>query len=422
MIVSTEIAEELSAIQTYREVLMPDYALISIVSEQAMPNVMAVLQDDRHFGYLDFIVSADARNEQAYDRTFDRIYKRLEAFLVSQDRMVTRRPPVHPYDLAAVLKTCQDAIDIQREAGREVIFNITGGTKVMATAAYLCAQRNGIEVIYVESRDRYLITFPPPDDFGQALATGALASSRRHFIEDRFHAIDVPAYVALYGRQVASSIAVDNLTRAQIEQARSVVRHYSTVRPQLARLQQEITRAHSDHSIAWPFRLVLHRLSRQQRAALGEMASHDLVTWDDTSGTLSCDKEQASFLKGGWLEVFTLYSLATSGWCHDVRGNVKLEGMDGEWDIMLTANAKLAIIECKSDATLSEQFGKIRAVQRDLGGPYAYSFFVRSGAANKGLTNLAGLYGISKVIDCENLPRVADIVAETMGIERRTAR
>ena len=114
--------------------------------------------------------------------------------------------------------------------------------------------------------------------------------------------------------------------------------------------------------------------------------------------------------------MFVLDKLSTSELFHDVRGNVKIKGWDGECDVMLTVNAQLAIIECKSNAQLSEQFGKIRALQRDRGGLYGRSFFIRSGERLDAVHKLAEFYGIDRVIDAEDLPRLSEIIAQHMGV------
>lgn len=188
---------------------MSKFALISLISDQPMPNVMAVLQREQseqaeqRFTHLEFIVSADKNDLSKYDRRFDEICKRLETFFENRGYIVSRRPPVDPYNIKAALKACQQAIDALKEKGY----------------------------------------------------------------------------------------------------------------------------------------------------------------------------------------------------------------------VMLTVNAQLAIIECKSDATLSEQFGKIRALQRDRGRLYGRSFFIRSGERQEVVHKFAEFYGIDKVIDAGDLPRLSEIVAQNMGIQ-----
>src|SRR5438876_255645 len=174
---------------------MSKFALISLISDQPMPNVMAVLQREQseqaeqHFTHLEFIVSADKNDLSKYDRRFDEICKRLETFFENRGYPVSRRPPVDPYNIKTALKACQEAIDALKEKDYEVVFNITGGTKLMSLAAYLCAQYNRIEAIYVESRDRFLISLPPARDLAGPLAIESFETDRKPLQQELFRVI-----------------------------------------------------------------------------------------------------------------------------------------------------------------------------------------------------------------------------------------
>jgi hypothetical protein len=235
--------------------------------------------------------------------------------------------------------------------------------------------------------------------------------------------IDVPSYIALYGKEIHTSIQFDDLPWDQVNKARSIGQYYATLRSRLNRLQDEIKKAYREKRVTWPFQIELKNLTRIEREALECFDANGILSWDSTQHILSCERAQATFLKGKWVEVFVLDKLATSELFHDVRGNVTIKDWDGECDVMLTVNAQLAIIECKSDATLSEQFGRIRALQRDRGGLYGRSFFIRSGERQEVVHRLAEFYGIDKVIDAGDLPRLLEIVAQNMGIQlaNRTA-
>ena len=402
---------------------MSKFALISLISDQPMPNVMAVLQREQseqaeqRFTHLEFVVSADKNDLSKYDRRFDEICKRLETFFENRGYIVSRRPPIDPYNIKAALKACQEAIDALKEKGYEVVFNITGGTKLMSLAAFLCTQYNRIEAIYVESRDRFLISVSPAEDLISAIATDSFETERKPLQEELFRVIDVPSYIALYGKEIHTSIQIYDLPQNQINKARIIAQYYATLRNRLNHLQTEITHAFATRTVTWPFRLELKKLTRLEREALECFDANGIFSWDSTQRILSCERGQIAFLKGKWLEVFVLDKLSTSELFHDVRGNVTIKGWDGECDVMLTVNAQLAIIECKSDATLSEQFGRIRALQRDRGGLYGRSFFIRSGERQEVVHRLAEFYGIDKVIDAGDLPRLSEIVAQNMGIQ-----
>lgn len=403
---------------------MLKFALISLISDQPMPNVMAVLQREQseqaeqRFTHLEFIVSADKNDLSKYDRRFDEIGKRLETFFKNRGYIVSRHPPVDPYNIKTALKACKETVDTLKEKGYNVVFNITGGTKLMSLAAYLCTQYYQIEAIYVESRDRFMISVSPEGNLFDAIGTDSLETERKPLQEELFREIDVSSYLALYGKEVDTSILIDDVPRDQVDKARIIAQYYAILRNRLKYLENEIRVAYNKtRAISWPFQLELKKLTRAEREALECFNANDILSWNSAQNILSCDSTQRTFLKGKWLEVFVLDKLSTSGRFHDVRGNVKIKGWDGECDVMLTVNAQLAIIECKSNAKLSEQFGKIRALQHDRGGLYGRSFFIRSGEKKDDVDRAAEFYGINKVIDAGELPKLVEIVAQNMGIQ-----
>ena len=403
---------------------MAKFALVSLISDQPMPNVMAVLQREQselaeqRFTHLEFIVSADKNDLSKYDRRFDEIGKRLETFFKNRGYNVSRRPPVDPYNIKTALKACKEAVDALKERGYDVVFNITGGTKLMSLAAYLCAQHNQIEAIYVESRDRFLISLSSASNLTNAIATDALETERKPLEEELFSEIDVSSYLALYGKEINTSIKIDDIPQEQVDKARIIGQFYSLLRNRLKNLEDEIRVEYKKtKAVSWPFQLELKKLTRTERDALDCFNANGIFAWDSAKNILSCDSLQRAFLKGKWLEVFVLDKLSASELFHDVRGNVTIKSWSGECDVVLTVNAQLAIIECKSDAILSEQFGKIRALQRDRGGLYGRSFFIRSGEKKDEVDRAAEFYGIDKVIDAEELPKLVEIVAKSMGIQ-----
>ena len=404
---------------------MSNFALISLISDQPMPNVMAVLQRERNeqteenlqrFTHLEFIVSADQHGLSNYDRRFDEICKRIEAYFTKRGYSTSRRPPVDPYNLGAILHACQQAVEALQQKKYTVVFNITGGTKIMSLAAYLCAQLNHLEAIYVDSRDRFLISISPTNDLKSTLKTEISLSEKKPLDEELFCEIDVPTYLSLYGREINTWVQVDELDEKEITQAQIIAAHYATLRKRLVDLQKAVDKAYKDKTLAWPFQMQLEKVTKREKAALEHLNTSGIISWEQAASILACNKPQKDFLKGRWLEVYALYTLAKSGLFHDVRGNVKIKGWDGECDVVLTVNAQLAIIECKSEARLSEQLAKIRAIQFERGGLFGRSFFIRSGETDPTTIKHADFYRIDKVIDAVDLPKLIEIVAGFMGV------
>jgi hypothetical protein len=401
----------------------PEYALISIVSEQPMPNVMAVLQDDRDFKHLEFIVSSVVKKDDngntivEYNPKYDRIYQATKEFFESRGHIVDRLPPVDPYNLQEVMNVCQQGIEKHKKLGHEVVLNITGGTKLMSLPAYLCGLRNHVESIYIESGKRSLITLPPPDEFNLMAGSNVLKTEEKSFDEERFCKIDVPTYIALYGEKVKESQKLDEVDDKLVSQSLVIAQYYSLLRNYIRNLQAEMKPKR--RKIQWPYSKRLEAITPDEEKALEVFAEQNILMWNTNQRELSLDRLQAEFLvfDGKWIEFFALYQLTKSNLFHDVRGNITIESSPGQWDVILTVNATLVIVECKSEANPSQHFGKINSMQRKLGGTYAKSFFVRSGMINENLNKLAKLYGISRVISMEELPDLVKIVANELGLK-----
>ncbi|HMH52303.1 MAG TPA: DUF1887 family CARF protein [Candidatus Acidoferrum sp.] len=138
--------------------------MISLVSEQAMPNVMApLLVDPRPARVLCLLpsVGSTAGGGRAYDIRFERAFQGIRGVLTELGFIVeSHRQAVDPYDVEAVTATCRQ-IRVSLGSDVNVIYNITGGTKLMSLGAYLAARehRPADPVIYVDSENRRLIRF-----------------------------------------------------------------------------------------------------------------------------------------------------------------------------------------------------------------------------------------------------------------------
>jgi hypothetical protein len=177
--------------------------MLSLVSAQAIPNVIAALHYQEDLEEIICLVSEDHEQEGEYNRHFYRVYEGLERALSDlMDVKVSIRPPVHPYDLTAVRATCQEVIDEYAE--RRIIFNVTGGTKVMALAAMLCGTETDcdIPVIYVETHDRQLIHLTRH------------SSDPHPFDEAALKAIDIRAYLNAYN----VTVRTDRITEKREKQ------------------------------------------------------------------------------------------------------------------------------------------------------------------------------------------------------------
>jgi hypothetical protein len=381
--------------------------MLALVSEQAIPNVMATLQSTPRPERVVCIVSAEKDNPKEYDKTFERVYQSLQAVLGALGIVVERRAPVHPYDLAAVRVACAQVIaEYSRDA---LVFNITGGTKVMALGAYLAALEADVPIVYVETRDRKLIELQVEGVLLAEWNKARLTSCPRDFDEAAFKPIDVPTYLQAYGKKIASERKYEMLTTREIQAAEAIVAHL----PNSFACLQMLIRDGEGNTRSVPARVEMD--AHAEIDALAEILhALNCLEWDAKQRVGAIvTPAQFNFLSGGWLEVFTFHQLKTSGYFDDVRANVKLENTRGELDIVLTARAALGICECKFGATTSLILGKLRGLKDALGGTYGRTFYITArDSLTDDIQNLVQLYGVTSVFTAGDLPHLAEKIVE----------
>lgn len=374
-------------------------AMIALVSDQPLPNLMAALQYEPRPDHIEFIVSADKEKSHEYDKWYNGKYFALARALRLLNISCDRLPPAHPYDLQSVQAQCQSAIEKHEDADH-LVFNITGGTKMMALGAFATAQGR-CPIIYVESRDRRLITIQGD------------RSTSVQFDESRFSTIDAEVYLAAYQRTITQKQAFADLSPAKIDASRFIVEHLPLVRPVL----EEMTKAVLSHgSRTAPRHFSFDPATSNQKQVLDHLIALGLVqTGIQTGLYLVPTEDHWHFLQGAWLEVYALGALTRSGEFSDVQSNVKLSGSDIELDIVLTRNASLAICEAKVGAKMSITMSRLRALKEMLAGVYGKTFYLTArDQITSDMKQAVRDFGVTKAICGPELPNIAEIIKSHM--------
>ncbi|MEW6216036.1 MAG: DUF1887 family CARF protein, partial [Nitrospirota bacterium] len=120
--------------------------MISLIGEQPIPNLLPIQYLKPENVLLLYT-----------DRT-DRVSKNLKNLITSVTNVDTL--PVNPYDIQAITQGLKQIInhDYQTNANN-LLFNLTGGTKPMAFAAYQVAEQLGSSFIYLQSEGRKSILY-----------------------------------------------------------------------------------------------------------------------------------------------------------------------------------------------------------------------------------------------------------------------
>jgi len=122
------------------------YATLGYVPESVLPSL-------RTAGVERLVVFASAA-----DTKVEAAVRRVKAHCEKADIPFTRVRIVKPYDLEYVAEVIKETMDEHKD--EEAIFNITGGTKVMAAAALIVCFLKGVPTEYAQERTMEVIRLP----------------------------------------------------------------------------------------------------------------------------------------------------------------------------------------------------------------------------------------------------------------------
>lgn len=308
---------------------------ITIVSDQLLPTVIPCLM---HRPDLVVLVASQKMQAKA-----DRLSQVLEA----QGCAVDRRSKVPDSGLSEIrARAASLAEDLTaRWPGAEMVFNATGGNKLMTL---------GFVEVFRERVDRIIYT--------------DTAHGRIEVIHDRTRAtpqpepmrdvLDVPGYLAVQGFRYQRDAAQDPGWLARMETRRGVATYlamHATRLSGLITLINGLVQAALDdkgRELTHPVQHLKDERHGDWRTAFAHFTRAGLIQWVGRRGVRFQDVESARFLGGGWLEEYA-FAMAREAGIFDVR--MAVSGVwDGtaaarnEFDVLACHRNRLLVIECKT--------------------------------------------------------------------------
>lgn len=199
------------------------YAMLSIISDQQLPHIIALLQSQQKIEKVYFVISS---KDGKYDPKYESKYNQLVEYLDPNQYSVSKLPAIDPYDIEDFEKKMHKELDLNKY---KYIFNITGGTKPMSIAAYTVALRNEIECVYVDSQNNQIIRYP----------SGNVSKvSKEKFDMNRFKEIDLLKYFKLSGKPIK---VCKDVSSDKMDQSTVIYRYHSHILESdfFKKLQQE---------------------------------------------------------------------------------------------------------------------------------------------------------------------------------------
>jgi len=343
-------------------------AMLSLISEQAIPNVMAALLVNPRPRTLVCLLPEDKERKGQVDREFEHVFNGIRDALgqIAPDIQVLnwtsrgRGQPVNPYNADQVKQACQAIRRDPRFADVSWVYNITGGTKVMAQATLDDARANNCRALYVDTEYRRLI-WDGENPVG--------------FDEEWQRSVGVKEYLTAYGVEVTSFKATlaDDLRQA----ARLLCKSHAG--PSLVqkvkgsetpRRNEEINRSFGPNDLSQAEQQLLLQVTEilSGRSVEVHKASDgiELSLWTIDKGVYDF------FWQGRWLEGFVFDTVCRLGqrdssWRYNLPwrnvalkwAGIEFSGLQetasgssvrpkNELDVAATRGARLLVCECKT--------------------------------------------------------------------------
>ena len=305
---------------------MPKYNIhVCIVSDQPIPNYVPVL--DNQFRPREVVLLVTGKMQQKAAA--------LEQTLKTRCGVKTRQIAIaSEYDMQEMEDKVLGELIALDEAKENIALNLTGGTKLMALAAYRTFHDAGYPAFYFTATSNEVLLL----DNNESLTL----QPPKIKIED---------YLRLHGYQIAAHNQVQ----------RSVPRERQAIGEELIQRQQYFTQAISAlngiiSEGRSKNRKTLTFAKSENWGAFNELldlfASHGLLKTDGDKITFA-DEDSLRYVSGGWLEEYTYHIAASLPDIQDIALNVQIENagnphQPNELDIAILSHNVLFVLECKT--------------------------------------------------------------------------
>ena len=305
---------------------MPKYNIhVCIVSDQPIPNYVPVL--DNTFRPREVILLVTERMRAKADA--------LAHTLKTRCGVKTRQIAIaSEYDMQEMEDKVLGELIALDEAKENIALNLTGGTKLMAIAAYRTFHDAGYPAFYFTATsnevllldDNERLTLQPPK-------------------------IKIEDYLHLHGYQIAANNQVQrSVPRERQAIGEALVQRHQYYANAITALNGIISKGRAQN------RKTLTFTQNETWGALDDLidllARHDLLKTDGDKITFT-DEDSLRYTNGGWLEEYTYHIAASLPDIQDIALNVQIENagnphQPNELDIAILSHNILFVLECKT--------------------------------------------------------------------------
>jgi hypothetical protein len=372
-------------------------SLIQLISEQTMPNLLAVLR-----------LRPARLVHLATPRTAAR-----SGWIVEAARQAGLHPEVELITLSSMpsmpeaFNAVRQALHQTREAGHKPVVNFTGGTKLMSIAAYAAALHKDHRAmsLYVDTEDETFVDGRTAeglatlleDDFSFTplhrtitVNTVAVANGRERVTGGRSWETLAPLAHHLFAHpleeQATQEAVFGNNGFLPRGQAPAAPEHWLTLLERPLTLPVEVARLAAEAGLVRGGAEGLCRLPDTSRTELEALAASRarnefVVDYDRRRmAATSALQRPLAFLTGTWWEVIVAEAAKRSGLFRDLRWSASAGvrgGADLEEDILALDGVQVVCISCKRGGERSRlipHLEELNARARSVGGYYTRRF------------------------------------------------
>jgi len=333
---------------------------VCLVSAQPIPNLIPLRMDELRPQEVILLVSPDMKVQA----------KRLEDVITSWGIKV-KHISIAPYDLDSARETCMNLL-LENE-DNDVILNATGGTKLMAFAAFEVFRELERPVIYVDTQNQWIQVLSPYKR--QINFKGVLK---------------VPQYLKAYGQILLNERKPYEKLPQHIPILNELVKFCERYQMAVRTLNRYWSLEKNEKD--FPLEIELdtnHKTIEGFQDLLELYKKYGII--DYLAGKILVPSiEDLKFLSGGWLEEYVFYTVKSLN-VTDVRLGVEVmwdmkasSPPLNEYDVVFTHNNRLFLIECKTktfrDFSLNDKnedlVYKLESLRDAAGGVYGKGMLV----------------------------------------------
>jgi len=298
----------------------------------------------------------------------------------------------NPYDFFSIKKTCEDIIDTIKEK-EEVLFNVTGGTKIMMIASQSVMQRHNLKGFYINQNDT-LIRLPSlemlplisectaKEFFG---LSGHFINNFKNLNDYSSNDIETVEKIAWFAdTQSKIYLQINSCIRNSFEKISKI--------PTTGKLN-----INPSINISW------------SQSSL-EIESNGVNILKLTSNNI-----RYIFFHCGWWELYVAKEIFKWPRIKELLLQCELpfkadnQTMKNEIDVLLNLGRKMIFIECKSGIVNQHDINKMRVIKQTYGGEISKSILVSRFCPNSNIIEKCNELDIEVFFQYKNLKKVNSI-------------